>query len=133
MTIKRSLQFLYLMHLQRKTLLFVSTRPQCAPFIQSVAQRIDQPYSLGKWIGGRLTNQKKHPDCIVLFDPHVEILHEAALLNIPVVSFFHDARTGNICASDPSKQLHYPVPGPYASLSFMYWFLNLIVKIFPAR
>jgi len=131
--IQRSLQFLYILNAQNKKILFVTTRARFEPLLQETANRLNQPYLAGKWVGGQFTNQRNRPDCIVLLDPTNDILREAAAVKIPVISLFDsnsstiDAKPHNIKNLD-SQWVHYPIPGPNTSFRFVYFFLDLIVK-----
>ncbi len=40
----------------RGQILFVSTKKEFAPIVKDAAMSIDQPYVIGRWIGGTLTN-----------------------------------------------------------------------------
>ncbi|MEX2405348.1 MAG: 30S ribosomal protein S2 [Candidatus Paceibacterota bacterium] len=39
-----------------KDILFVASKPEAARIVQEAAERVNQPYMVGRWIGGTLTN-----------------------------------------------------------------------------
>ena len=137
--IRRSLQFLYILHTQNKKILFVTTRSRVAPLLKQATDSLNNTdqnqvsYLAGKWIGGQFTNQRNRPDCIVLLDPTSDILSEAAAVRIPVISLFDsnastiDKQSHNATEVD-SNWIHFPIPGPNTSFRFIHYFLNLIVQ-----
>jgi len=154
---KKSLQLLYKLQTQNKRILFVTTRPQLEPIVKKTAERLNQDYLAGKWIGGQFTNScvqanllaaaasnskyNGRPDCVVLLDPTNDILREAAAIRVPVISLFDsnanlaERMIVNTGRQKPTfdtfpkeKWIHYIIPSPNTSFSFIYNFLNLITK-----
>jgi small subunit ribosomal protein S2 len=51
-----ALAFVAVLAKERKTILFVSSKAEAKGPLQRVAEKLNQPYVAGRWIGGTLTN-----------------------------------------------------------------------------
>jgi len=54
--LNEALEFMSKMIVENKSILFVGTKKQVAGPLQKMAMEIEQPYIVGKWLGGYLTN-----------------------------------------------------------------------------
>ena len=54
--LERALAFIKALAAERKTILFVGGKPEAREAVQRIAERLNQPYVAGRWIGGSLTN-----------------------------------------------------------------------------
>jgi small subunit ribosomal protein S2 len=53
---ENALGFIKTLASERKTVLFVGGKAEARGALKRVAERLNQPYSAGRWIGGTLTN-----------------------------------------------------------------------------
>jgi small subunit ribosomal protein S2 len=54
--LSESLEFVTKLASERKTILFVGGKAEAREALKRAAERLNQPYSAGRWIGGSLTN-----------------------------------------------------------------------------
>lgn len=54
--LERALEFIKTLASERKTVLFVGGKPEGREALERTAERLNQPYVAGRWIGGTLTN-----------------------------------------------------------------------------
>lgn len=54
--LERALAFVKSLAAERKTILFVGGKPEARDAVQRTAEKLNQPYVAGRWIGGTLTN-----------------------------------------------------------------------------
>ena len=54
--LSESLEFVTKLASERKTILFVGGKAEAREAVKRAAERLNQPYSAGRWIGGSLTN-----------------------------------------------------------------------------
>ena len=86
---------------------------------------------IGKWTGGRLTNQKLRPACIILFDPTNDIINEAKKGQIPVISFLNTKNNQfNKKTVKNDMQLEFIIPTSNQSWNEIFTFCKLLVHFF---
>src|SRR5690606_26974668 len=56
---EKALAFITEIAKKKGQILFVSTKRELASIVKDVALRLDQPYVVGRWIGGTLTNSEE--------------------------------------------------------------------------
>jgi hypothetical protein len=88
----RSLSFLSKLQSGNKKILLVTTDVRLGALVRAAGERLNQEYFIGKWIGGKLTNQRTRPDCVVVVSNSEPLssdilTRETSLCSIPVVVF----------------------------------------------
>nr|NP_689382.1 ribosomal protein S2 [Chaetosphaeridium globosum]AAM96624.1 ribosomal protein S2 [Chaetosphaeridium globosum] len=134
--IRRACHFLESILDKQGCILFVSEGPN-SPYnaiIKETALKTNQSFITTKWIGGLLTNWKHisyynhlsydRPSCLIVFNPCLNFtaIQEANTLGIPVVSLMNSNVPNHL-------KIDYPIPVNHNSISFIYLFCNLIVKL----
>jgi len=96
-------------------------------FLNNKSIRLPRYLKMFKYFRG-VTNMKKLPDVVIVIDPlqSREVIHEAILLNIPVISFT-GYNNSNFIGN--TQGITYPIPVNNNSINFIYFYLNLVHKI----
>ena len=98
---KRILFLLYTIIQAKEKILFVASDKKYYKLLKKINLLTLQPFFVGKWIGGYLTNFdkinqgniiEKKISCLIILDPNNSLIaiQEAILLNIPIICFFDD-------------------------------------------
>lgn len=104
--IKRILFLLYTITQANEKILFIASSKKYCKLLKKINLLTFQPFFVGKWIGGYLTNfdkinkggnidkkkEEKKISCIILLDPENSLIaiQEAIMLNIPIICFLKE-------------------------------------------
>lgn len=75
-----ALQYVKSLAAERKTILFVSGKAEAREALKRTAERLNQPYVAGRWIGGSLTNFSEIKKRLARLAEHTD-MREQGLLN----------------------------------------------------
>jgi ribosomal protein S2 len=122
--------FQFLTEIKKKRIILVTTRPRLKTLVEKTAQKIGKEALIGKWTGGRLTNQQLRPACIIAFEPTIEILNEAQKCRIPVISFINGKNDiFQKSTSNQMQKIQFLIPTSNQNWNTIFIFCQLIIQV----
>ena len=86
-------------------------------------------YISGKWTGGYLTNQRKKPSCIIVFNPTQDVLREANRVNVPTISLLSGSHSKWTITKKNKHDYTYVIPNVSTSKLVMHEICDNIIKL----